>query len=273
MKLSFTTLGCPDWSFAKILEEAQRIGYEGVEIRGIDGVMRAEEISLFYPENLEQTGEYIRSHGVELVGFGTSANFHTPEKTVEGLDEGKKAVNVCAAAKIPFVRVFGDQLPDKEKGGETIELAAQGIAQLCAYAEGKGVDVLLEIHGDFNTIEAVSGVIARCKEYSCFGILWDIEHSDRSYGDNWQPFYQVIRPYIKHTHFKDHLRNPDGTFTLCLPGEGDIPMKEIAATLWQDGYRGYFSLEWEKKWHPELPGPEVALPVYYNLMKDLEKTL
>ena len=36
MKLSFTTLGCPDWSFAKILEEAQRIGYEGVEIRGID---------------------------------------------------------------------------------------------------------------------------------------------------------------------------------------------------------------------------------------------
>ena len=72
---------------------------------------------------------------------------------------------------------------------------------------------------------------------------------------------------------RQHLRNPDGTFTLCLPGEGDIPMKEIAATLWQDGYRGYFSLEWEKKWHPELPGPEVALPVYYNLMKDLEKTL
>ena len=50
MKRSFTTLGCPDWSFDRILKEAGRMGYTGVEIRGIDGVMRAEEIPLFFPE-------------------------------------------------------------------------------------------------------------------------------------------------------------------------------------------------------------------------------
>lgn len=37
---------------------------------------------------------------------------------------------------------------------------------------------------------------------------------------------------------------------LCLIGEGVIPIKEIVKTLESDGYSGYMSLEWEKKWHP-----------------------
>ncbi|MFQ7752701.1 MAG: sugar phosphate isomerase/epimerase family protein [Acutalibacteraceae bacterium] len=273
MKRSFTTLGCPDWSFDRILKEAGRMGYTGVEIRGIDGVMRAEEIPLFFPENLEQTRAYIRAHGLELVGFGTSAAFHDAERAAAGLDEGKKAIDVCAAAGIPFIRVFGDQIPDAAAAAETVEAVGRAIAQLCAYAAGKGVDVLLEIHGDFNTVEAVSGVIRICGQYSSFGILWDVEHSDRAYGDGWRAFYDVIRPYVRHTHFKDHIRNADGTFTLCLPGEGHIPLLEIAAALRKDGYSGYYSLEWEKKWHPELPEPEEALAAYRVLMDRAEQAL
>ena len=133
------------------------------------------------------------------------------------------------------------------------------------------MDVLLEVHGDFNTIETVGAVIEACKEHACFGILWDVEHSDRAYADNWEPFYQVIRPYVRHIHMKDHVRNADGTFTLCLPGEGDIPMGPITKALEKDGFDGYYSLEWEKKWHPELPDPDVALPVYLKLMRSFVK--
>lgn len=271
MKLSFTTLGCPDWDFEHIVEEAGKLGFKALEIRGVNGIMRAEEIPQFFPENIEKTRELLQSHGLKLCGFGASANFHTEEKAQAGLEEGRKAVDVCAAAGIPMVRVFGDQLPDKENVSETIGLVGRSIAELCGYAEGKGVDILLEIHGEFNTIEAVSGVIDACRGYQCFGILWDIEHSDRAYGDEWFPFYQVIRPYIRHTHIKDYIRNDDGTFTLCLPGEGDIPIGKIVSTLKQDGYDGYYSLEWEKKWHPELPDPDVALPVYRDLMRRLDQ--
>ena len=35
----------------------------------------------------------------------------------------------------------------------------------------------------------------------------------------------------------------------------------------EDGYDGFFSLEWEKKWHPELPPVEDALERYVRLMK------
>ncbi len=271
MKLSFTTLGCPEWSFEYLIEQAEKLGYSGIEIRGVNGVMRAEEIPEFFPENMEATKKLLREHNLEMVGFGTSANFHNEANAAKGIDESKKAIDVCATLGIPAIRVFGDALPDKEHAEETIALVGNSIAEVCRYAEGKGVDVLLEVHGDFNTIETVGGVIEACKEYKCFGILWDIEHSDRAYADNWQPFYQAVRPYIKHIHVKDYLRHEDGSFTLCLVGEGDIPIKDIITTLKEDGYDGYYSLEWEKKWVPELPDPEVAFPAYYEFMKQFEK--
>src|SRR5450631_18220 len=33
--LSFSTLGCPDWSFEETLDLAVRYGYKGIELRGI----------------------------------------------------------------------------------------------------------------------------------------------------------------------------------------------------------------------------------------------
>ncbi len=34
-KLSFSTLGCPDWSFDKIIDFAKDNNYKGIEVRGI----------------------------------------------------------------------------------------------------------------------------------------------------------------------------------------------------------------------------------------------
>ncbi|MCI8622898.1 MAG: sugar phosphate isomerase/epimerase [Provencibacterium sp.] len=268
MKLAFTTLGCPDWSFDKIVEEAERLGFEALEIRGIDGQMRAEEIPLFFPENAETTKKRMESRRLKICGFGTSAKFHDDGAFEASVDEGKKAIDVCQRMGIPYIRVFGDQIAGEEVREHVISQAAKGIRMLCEYAEGKGVGVLLEVHGNFNTIEAVCGVAGQLKDRPEFGILWDIEHSDKTYGDGWRAFYDQVKPYIKHTHIKDHKRN-GGRFDLCLVGEGDIPIADIVKTLQADGYDGYFSLEWEKKWHPELPDPSVALPGYLEFMRGL----
>jgi hypothetical protein len=34
------------------------------------------------------------------------------------------------------------------------------------------------------------------------------------------------------------------------------------AVLAKAGYTGYYSFEWEKRWHPEIEDPEVAFPHY-----------
>lgn len=270
MKLSFTTLGCPDWSFDKILKEAQKLGFPGLEVRGIDGVMKAEEIPLFFDENIEETKKYLKNHEIELIGFGTSVKFHDDENYDSAIEEGKAAIDVCQKMGMRFVRVFGDKVPSPEVKEHVIEQAIKGLGTLCEYAAGKNVEVLLEIHGDFNTLDVVMPLIENLKQYPEFGILWDIEHSDKTYKDNWMEFYSAIKPAVKHVHVKDYIRKEGTDFELCLVGEGDIPIKDILAQLKKDGYDGYYSLEWEKKWHPELPEPEIAVPGYMEFMKNIE---
>jgi hypothetical protein len=37
----------------------------------------------------------------------------------------------------------------------------------------------------------------------------------------------------------------------------------------RDGYKGYYSFEWEKLWHPEIAEPAIALAHYPGAMKKL----
>ena len=48
-----------------------------------------------------------------------------------------------------------------------------------------------------------------------------------------------------------------------------LPLKAAISRLRQDGYEGFYSFEWEKRWHPELPEPERALPRYVDFMRAL----
>ncbi len=269
MKLAFATLGCPDWTFDKVVEEAKKLGFAGVEIRGINNVMRAEEIEAFFPENVEKTKKTLADSGLALVGLNTSCKFDDDEKFEAAIDEGKKAIDVCVRMGIPSIRVFGDKIPDKSKHDHITSEVARGIKILCEYARGKNVSVMLEIHGDFNCIEAVKPVVNGVSDCPEFAIIWDLEHSDKAYENNWKVFYDEFKPYIRHIHVKDYYRGmqADGRYKLSLVGDGEIPLEDIINCLKADGFDGYYSLEWEKKWHPYLPDPEVAFPAYVEYMK------
>jgi hypothetical protein len=49
MKLAFSTLECPDWSFQQILDNAQQMGFNGIEIRGSENEMDVAKIPYFQP--------------------------------------------------------------------------------------------------------------------------------------------------------------------------------------------------------------------------------
>ena len=54
-----------------------------------------------------------------------------------------------------------------------------------------------------------------------------------------------------------------------LFGEGEFPAQECAQALLRDGYAGWFSLEWEKAWHPEIANPEIALPGFPSRIRQI----
>ena len=52
MKLSFTTLSCPELSFEKVLDLAEEEGYEGIELRGIQQEMDNTRLAPLQPGRL-----------------------------------------------------------------------------------------------------------------------------------------------------------------------------------------------------------------------------
>ena len=267
MNIAFTTLGCPEWTFLEILDNARAMGYRGVEIRGIEGEMRAENMEPLKPGRQQDTLRQLEARGLSVPCYGSSVRFDDAGQTEAMLEEGRCAIDICARMGIPYVRVFGDRIVAPGDEDRIIRRVAEGISALCAYAEGTDVGILLEVHGDFNVADRILKTAALIKSPK-FGVLWDVQHSDKVYGDDFLPFYEPLKHLIRHVHVKDHHR-ADGAFKLCPVGEGDIPLKWIVSRLKADGYDGYYALEWEKRWHPELADAGVVFPSFVDFMKGL----
>ncbi len=261
MKLCFSTLGCVEKTLPEILSLAQNHAMDAVEIRGIDGVLNNAEIADFSEENATKTKELFAKSGVRPLVLGTSCAFHTEEKYEKAMIEGHEAIDIAQRLGCPFIRVFGNNiLPEARE--ESIARVCDGIAALCRFAEDKNVTVLLEVHADFNTVDALAPVLRALGTYENFGLIWDVMHSHVGCGLDWLPFYETIRPYIRHVHLKDITS--DGT--LVATGDGEIPLLPIIDRLLADGYDGYFSLEWERKWKAYLAPIEEALARYLELV-------
>ena len=71
--------------------------------------------------------------------------------------------------------------------------------------------------------------------------------------------------YIRHTHLKDSV--PAGNDRrYVLTGTGNVPVRRQVEALQKIGYRGFYSFEWEKRWHPEIEEPEVALAQFATVV-------
>lgn len=253
MKLCFSTLGCAERNLSEILSLSEKFNIPYLEIRGVGGVLDNALIEDFREETATKTKKAMAESDVTPIVLGTSCMLHTEESVALALIEARAAISVAKRLSIPYIRVFGNNLIGRRE--DCIRRVTEGIAALCDMAKDTGVSVLLEVHGDFNTVETLSPILDALKARNEFGLIWDVAHSHTAYGESWEPFYECIRPYIRHVHIKD--KRTEGGLTML--GEGDVPIAAIVQRMLKDGYDGCFSLEWERLWHPCLADIEVAL--------------
>ena len=258
MKLAFSTLGCPDWSLRYAVEQAKILGFQAVEIRGIKDCLRSDTIEELLPENRAASLQFAKEHGIAFCCLGASASFHEADKRPENREEALATVKIAAACGIPYVRVFGNNLVTDDEDAEITAIAGQ-IRALCEEACEYKVTILLEVHGDFNTSDRI---LKTADRVNCgnFGIIWDIQHSR----EDPVRFWERTKRLIRHVHIKDSIQKK-----LCNTGEGDLPVAAIVRMLEHDGYDGYYSLEWEKRWHPELRDAAEEFPSYIKFMREI----
>ncbi|NWG13930.1 MAG: sugar phosphate isomerase/epimerase [Acidobacteria bacterium] len=264
--IGFSTLGCPKWDWKTILENAAKWGYAAIELRGLQGEMDLTKRPEFSAAGVKQSLRDLQALGLQVSDLGASTRLHEPDAAVrqKQLDEGKRFIDLARRLKSPYVRVFGDRWVQGEPHEKTIERIVDGLRELARHARGTGVAVIVETHGDFTESATVARMV-KMVESREVGVLWDTHHTWVAGKEQPADSLRALSPYVRHVHIKDSV--PQGQdVRYVLPGQGKLPLREIVRVLAQNRYRGFYGLEWEKAWHPEIEEPEVAFPHFAKLM-------
>ncbi|MBP1646787.1 MAG: sugar phosphate isomerase/epimerase [Bacteroidetes bacterium] len=270
MKLAFSTLGCPRWTLDKIIRSAGSYGFQGVEVRGLQDdldITRRAEFTTGATPTLRQ----LRDNDVEIACFSSSVMLSNSDtgSSEKSLDELTRYAELCVAFETPYIRIFGGSIGSVPRQS-ALETAITELSKMADIARDAGIAILVETHDDWMRADHMKSLMTAVSS-DAIGLLWDVNHPFMFLGEAPATTWRETGAWVRHTHWKDSKRNPRAKhgFEPVLMGDGDLPHQEIYEVLKGGSYSGYLSLEWEKRWHPEIPEPEVAFPQYVEYMKKL----
>jgi sugar phosphate isomerase/epimerase len=114
--LSFSTLGCPDWSFDTIVNFAATNGYDGIEIRGIQRQMNLPECPVFSVGKISDTVKLVKDKGLKIVNLGASSELHHSDaaERKKNLDDARAFIDLAQQLHCPYIRVFPNDFPPNQ---------------------------------------------------------------------------------------------------------------------------------------------------------------
>jgi sugar phosphate isomerase/epimerase len=258
MKLAYSTLACPQWTIEEAVAAAVRYGYDAIEWRLAEG----EIISSHTPEAVRRRLRGISAaNGIAIACLDSSCQVvqASREERSAVIEEAQRMIDLAEWLGAPLLRIFGGHLPAGTTHSMLLAPTAEVLHGICAYAAKCNITIVLETHDAWSRSEQVLELIQAAAS-PVAKVLWDIHHTYRA-GETSAQTIARLGPAIAHVHIKDGRPCADGpqAWELCLINEGLVPLREACSALRDSGYDGYLSLEWEKKWHPEIAEPEIAL--------------
>src|SRR5580704_2885460 len=75
LQISFSTLACPAWTWSEIAESGGANGFDGVELRMIEGETDLLACPEFGEHLLESNLRQLKLHGLDVCGLASSVRF------------------------------------------------------------------------------------------------------------------------------------------------------------------------------------------------------
>lgn len=266
MKVSFSTLGCPGWSWEDILITAKELGFHGIEVRGVGNELHVPKAKPFHKDRIEKTKSRISEIGIELPCLTSSCFLFDRKEIDKNIEEAKDYIDTASELNCPYVRVLGDKTPEPKRDIDE-NLVAESLVELGNYSKGKNVKVLIETNGVYSNSEKMASLMESVNN-SNVAVLWDVHHPFRFMNEPVKETYNRLKNYIEHVHVKDSVVESD-IIRYKMMGYGDIPVKDAILMLKEDGYSGYISLEWVKRWCLDLEDPGIVFCHFIKYVKDI----
>ena len=270
LPLAFSTLGCPNWEWKKILDFACEHGFAAIELRGLEGYLDLPSHPIFAANRIAQTKQEIQVSNLKIACVSSSTNLYMddPSERARQLEDARRFVDLASSLGSPYVRVFGGKaesdnnpLPDIA----TKSRVAAGLRRLGEYSGSRNVTVVIESHDHFTASATLKDVL-RQADSEHVGLLWDAHHTFTSSGEEPESTVKELGAWIRHTHLKDSIGSGENR-TYVLTGRGNVPVRKQVRALESIGYKGFYCFEWEKRWHPEIEDPEIAIADYACVMR------
>ena len=264
MKIAFSTLGCPEWSWEDIYSMAKDTGFDGIELRGVEGEIRSYEAKPFLANEIDATQRKLEALHLEIPCISSSCCIKNESFFQKTKTDGLASIDLASRLGTPYVRILGDLEPF-----ETLPVdeayVVQAITGLSDYAEGKNVTLLIETNGVYAD-SAILRAMMQKVDRANVAVLWDIHHPARYKGEAPSATYLRLKPWIRYVHVKDSIQNDTG-IQYKMTGEGDIPVREVLDLLLEEKFEGYVSLEWVKRWSKDIEDAAIVFPHFAHFMK------
>jgi len=263
-RIAFSTLAFPDASLATAVSLGRSYGYEGVELRLVDGELIDPRMPGPERAAVRRT---LDAAGLPVVAVDSSIRLTDPDP---GPDL-RAFVELGSDWQAPLVRFFGGALSETEPARQQgLTAAARALETAAPVAQRLGVSIGVETHDSFSASATVAELLSIVRSPGV-GAVWDSHHPHRM-GESPEEIYSNIGERLMLAQIKDARRAPERAdgWQLVLLGDGEVPVRHMLGLLASGGYQGWISVEWEKRWHPEIEPPEVALPQHLKLLRTWE---
>lgn len=267
MKLSFSTIGCPEWDFGDILATAKDLGYDGIEIRGVGRDIYAPDVPQFSNAHIDATCDKLEGMGLAIPCVNSDTPLHRAPYLDRAVQEITGYMELASRIGCPYIRVLGDDPQPWPGAPVEEEQILRALDVLAPKAQQHGVTLLLETNGHFVHTDRLAALLTRY-DHPSLAVLWDIHHPYRYGAETPEETWANIGKWVRHTHFKDSVLTSKVNYRMM--GHGDLPIEETMGVLKDNGYDGFYSLEWVRRWDLTLEVPGIVFAQYASYMRAKE---
>ena len=264
MKIAFSTLACPEFSWTDIYSMAKDLGFDGIEIRGLGDDIYAVKAQPFTPAELPNTLKKLRTLRLEIPCLSSACCLKDVHLADENYNEIIHYIELAQKLGTPYIRILADR--DAQPEGDAVDDAAivEQLKKLAPQAERAGVTLLVETNGVFADTARLHALLNAVSS-DAVAALWDMHHPYRVAGESAEKTVQNLGAYIKYTHIKDSVAGQNGV-EYRMMGEGDLPIDDMIRALRSINYEGYVSLEWVRRWAGHLEEAGIVFPHFMEYM-------
>lgn len=271
-KIAGHTMGTPEYNVLEALQLFHDIGLDGAEIV-VQNDYKCGLPTECCREMLEEVKEKAKQLGIRIIALTPyNSKFNSLDENVrqQEMDEIRKVIGYAQFLGAEYIRIYAGNYAGSETDpdGKKMERLIASMKELGEEAQKAGVTLVMENHFNTMTVSARQSMDAAVKvNHPAVGILYDQANLTFTLNEDYEQAIDMQMDKVRYVHVKDlefkagdigfvsdevsHPKEEDRNVITRIVGEGALEWPKILQKIYDCGYKGWLSLEYERRWHAD----------------------